>query len=120
MRHGAPRSDAGALKFRLYLAAALILAAGLSAGAVLYLNGEDTEEAGSYVIAGGVAYPVPAQASRTYIRDLRRFGGTAAVLFDDFDRWLAGLWHGKALGLTVAAIGCALAAALFLFARYGV
>jgi hypothetical protein len=106
------------VKGRLYFAAALILAAGLSAGTVLYLRGDDGEPAGSYIIANGVAYPVPAQASRTYVRELQRFGGRSAVLFDKFDTWLAGLWHGRTLGLTVAILSAALAAVLFILGRY--
>ena len=105
------------MRARFYAVAALILAAGLAAGAVLYLNGEDAQPAGSYVIANGVAYPVPAQASKTYVRELRRFGGKAAVLFDDFQRWFASLWHGRRLGLTLACLSVAVAAALFLVGR---
>ncbi len=107
------------MKGRLYAAALLILAAGLSAGAVLYVNGEDVEEGdGSYVIVDGVAHWMPAEMSKTYVRDLRRFGGKAAVLFDDFNRWFAGLWRGRALGVTVASISVVLAGGLALFARY--
>jgi hypothetical protein len=110
------------VKARLYVAALLVLTAGLAAGIMLYAMGEDAgDDAGaSYVIVGGVAYPVAAQSQKTYVRDLRRFGGKAAVLFDDFDRWFAGLWHGRTLGLTVASLGVALAAALFIVGRYGV
>jgi len=103
------------VKARLYVAAALILAGGLSAGAVLYIVGDDAEEpAGSYLITNGVAYPVAAQSSKAYVRDLRRFGGRAAVLFDEFNEWLAGRWRGKTLGLTMIEISVLLAAALFL------
>lgn len=106
------------MKERLYVAAALILAAGLSAGAVLYYEGEDVPDAGSYVVVDGAAYAVPVQTSKTYVRDLQRFGGRASVLFDDFDRWFAGLWQGRALGVTVAALSVLVSAILCLFARY--
>ena len=105
------------MKERLYVAAVLILAAGLAAGAVLYYEGEDVEEAGSYVVVDGVAYAVPVQTSKTYVRDLQRFGGRASVLFDDFDRWFAGLWHGRTLGLTIGALSALLALALVLIGR---
>jgi hypothetical protein len=107
------------LRARLYLAAALVLVAGLSAAAVIYFTaGENEPRGGSYVVANGVAYWVPAQASKTYVRDLRRFGGKAAVLFDELSEWFADLWRGRALAATVACISVATAGALFLFGRY--
>ena len=56
-------------------------------------------------------------ATKAYVRQLERFGGKAAVIFDDFNRWFAGLWQGKALGVTVGWISVALAVVLFWIAR---
>ena len=107
------------MRERWYVAAALVLAAGLAAGGVIYFSAGDEEESGgSYVIANGTTYWVPAQTSKTYVRDLRRFGGHAAVLFDEFDTWFAGLWRGRTLGATIAWLSAAVAAALFLIGRY--
>jgi hypothetical protein len=39
------------------------------------------------------------------------------VLFDDINRFLASLWHGKRLGLTIGVLGIVGALALFLLAR---
>ena len=33
--------------------------------------------------------------TKTYVRELERFGGEAAVLFDEFNGWFAARWHGK-------------------------
>src|SRR5438093_4331302 len=86
----------------LEIMAFLILAAGLLGAAAIYLVAEDEAESTSYVIVGDSAYPVDPTRSKTYVLQLERFGGKAAVLFDDFNRWFASLWQGKALGITVA------------------
>jgi len=95
---------------RLFLAAAIVLVAGLSSAAAIYLVADDEPESTSYVIVGDAAYPVDPTRTKTYVRQLERFGGKAAVLFDDFNRWFAGLWQGKALGVTVGWISIATAA----------
>jgi hypothetical protein len=86
----------------LFLAAAIVLVLGLLSGGVIYLVAEDDSESASYVIVGDAAYPVDPTRTKTYVRQLERFGGKAAVLFDDFNRWFAARWEGKALGITVA------------------
>jgi hypothetical protein len=52
-----------------------------------------------------------------YRRELQRFGGKAALLFDDFNRWFKGLWHGKSLAVTVVWITAFISLGVFLFAR---
>jgi len=42
----------------------------------------------------------------------------ASVLCDEFSRWFARLWQGKALGLTLAALSGLVSLALFLFAYW--
>lgn len=93
--------------------------AGWCAATLIYVTAED-EPAGasSYVVVDGIAYPVAPHYSKRYIRDLERFGGKAAVLFDEFNRWFDALWQGKTLGLTVACLSLLLSLAIFLFARY--
>jgi hypothetical protein len=41
----------------------------------------------------------------------------AGGLFDQLNRWFAGLWEGRQLGVTVACITLFIAAGLFLAAR---
>ncbi|HUN67938.1 MAG TPA: hypothetical protein VMU46_04015 [Burkholderiales bacterium] len=107
-----------ALKSRLYLAGAVILAAGLLGAVLIYATAEDApESASSYVVVDGVAYPVAPQYSKRYVRDLERYGGKAAVLFDEINRWFDSLWQGKTLAFTVACISLAASLATFLFAR---
>ena len=87
-----------------------MLAVGVVAGMSIYVVAEDEPESTSYVIVGDSAYAVDPTRSKTYVRQLERFGGKAAVLFDDFNRWFASLWQGKALGVTIASISVAAAA----------
>ena len=91
-----------------------MLAVGFASALVIYFTAEDEPETGvGYVIVNGGVYVIPYSASRTYVRDLERFGGKAAVLFDELNRWFAARWHGRALGITVAWIAIALAALLY-------
>jgi hypothetical protein len=100
------------MRIRLYIAAVMILVAGIAAGATIYLVAEDEQASTSYVIVGGVAYPVD-----TYVRELQRFGGKASVLFDDFGRWFAARWRGRQLGVTIAVLGAGLALILTAIGR---
>ena len=95
------------MRKRLYAVAFSILLVGLTAGGVIYLFGEDGDDAAMQEIYG----------SKTYTRQLQRFGGKASVLFDDFNRWFSSLWHGKALGVTIACLGIAVAGGVFLVGR---
>jgi hypothetical protein len=85
-----------------------ILAIGLGAGGAIYAGAEEAPESmGMQELLW----------SRSYNRQLQRFGGKAAVLFDDFNRWFAGLWHGKSLGLTVIWLSVLAALCVYLVAR---
>ena len=96
----------------LQLAAWLVLAVGLSSAAAIYLTAEDEPPTpSSYVVV------IDPSLTKTYVRELQRFGGKAAVLFDEFNRWLASLWHGKALGVTIGWISVVVALLLFAIAR---
>jgi hypothetical protein len=84
-----------------------ILIAGLLGAVLLYVfaAGDDTDA-------------VDAIASqRMYGHNLELMGGKLAVFADEFDRWFAGLWHGKALAYTVAVITIVVAVACFGVAR---
>ncbi|MFL6574606.1 MAG: hypothetical protein ACJ8G4_22835 [Burkholderiales bacterium] len=51
--------------------------------------------------------------SKLYVHQLERFGGKAAVMFAQFNRWFVRLWEGRQLGITVAWITIFIAAGLF-------
>jgi hypothetical protein len=105
------------MRVRLYIAALMILVAGLAAGATIYLVAQDEPAAASYVIVGGVAYAVDPGGSKMYVRELQRFGGKASVLFDEFNRWFAARWRGRQLGVTLAVLAAALALILAAIGR---
>jgi len=105
------------MRIRLYIAALMILVAGLAAGATIYFVAQDEPAAASYVIVGGVAYAVDPGGSKMYVRELQRFGGKASVLFDEFNRWFAARWRGRQLGVTLAVLAAALALILAAIGR---
>jgi hypothetical protein len=82
-------SSAPRLFQRLGLA---LVSAGLIGGAVVYL----TARAGP---------DVDALAEQREMREVDRLGGTATVQTVKFNLWLASLWHGERLGLTLAVLG---------------
>lgn len=107
------------LKARLYLSCIVILMVGLCGSVLIYLTAEEGPvSAVSYVIVDGEAYPIAPQHSKRYVRELQRFGGKAAVLFDEFNRWFDALWHGKSLAITVACISVFVSLGIFLFASW--
>ena len=108
------------LRQRLYLASLLILVVGLCTSAILYVTMEDPEAAeDSYrvVFHDGKAYPIPVESDRLYLQNMERFGGKAAVLFAQFNRWFMSLWRGKALAVTVLWMTIIAAAVAFVLAR---
>src|SRR4249920_128901 len=105
---------------RLYLCSLIVAVMGLSSTLLVYLTaGEDTDgdEGFEFVVVDGKTYPIPLASNKMYRRELQRFGGKAAVLFDDFNRWFAGLWRGKSLAVTIVWITAFVSLGLFLLAR---
>lgn len=104
------------LQTRLYASSIVVLIAGMCGAAAIYFAAEDDPTAGAYqvVMVDGKAYPIAPGQSKMYVREVQRFGGKAAVLFDEIDRWFAGLWRGKSLAITVGWITIFAAAALLL------
>ena len=96
----------------LFAASAVVLVCGLSAGLALYASADDEPEA-----TASTALLLSPESSKIYNRELQRFGGKPALLFDEVLRWFGGLWQGKTLGKTIAALGALAAAGLFLVAR---
>jgi hypothetical protein len=102
---------------RLFWIGAVILVAGLIAGATIFLNaGGDEVAALGYDFAGGTSYAVDAGDSKMYRHEIERFGGKAALLADDLNRFIASLWHGKRLALVVAIAALAVAGGFFVAA----
>jgi hypothetical protein len=103
-----PAAATAKIRTRLYIAALLILAAGLGAGGAIYATAD--EEAENLRMQELLW-------SKRYNRELQRFGGKAAVLFDDFNRWFAGLWQGKALGVTIVWLSVFASGCVYLVGR---
>ena len=101
----------------LNLAAGLILLAGLAGATLVYWTSAPLPsvlsiDQGTGTPAASVsAYSVQPRDSKQYVSDVQNVGGLAAVLSDDFHWWLADLWHGKALAITLATLASAAALA---------
>jgi hypothetical protein len=104
------------LQTRLYASAWVVLIAGLCGAVAIWLTaGDDPAPAASqFVVVDGKTYPIAPGESKKYVRDVQRFGGKAGVLFDEIDRWFAGLWQGRSLAVTVGWIAVFLSVGLFL------
>ena len=99
------------MKARLYFCSAAILLLGLAGALLICFTASDVPETGQ------VFYDSP-QLSKKYVRELERFGGKQAVIFDEINRWFDGLWRGRALGVTIGWISVIVSLGLFLFARW--
>jgi len=116
LTHSAQMSNAE-LKKRLHLSCLIILVAGLCSAMLIYLLAEDIPDASlGYAIVNGSVYPLATRDSKKYRHEVEHFGGKAALLFDDFNRWFAERWQGKTLGKTVAWISIVAALGLYVFA----
>jgi len=95
-------------KTGLYTAAVAILAGGLAVALLIYLTaGDDAANLALQEMVG----------SKRYVRELQRFGGKSAVLFDELSRWFEGLWRGKSLGVTIAWLSVFTSLGVYLVAR---
>jgi len=107
------------VKHRLYACSLAILIVGLIGAMAVYALAVDAPDDGDgYVVVDGQAYPAGIYQSKRYQRELERFGGKASVLFDEFTRWFAALWRGKALGVTLGWLSVGASLGLYLLARY--
>ena len=96
-----------------------ILAAGLCSALLIHLTAEEVaDDSLGYVIVNGTLHPLSTRDSKTYRREVQRFGGKAALAFDDFGRWFAERWRGKELARTVAWLSVFAALAIYLFSQY--
>ena len=92
---------------------------GLLGAALIYVRADDSgaDENVQIVIVDGQVSKVPLASTKMYQRELRRFGGEAAVLFDDINRWFARLWRSRTLAVITACITAFVSVGLFLLAR---
>lgn len=105
------------LKKRLRLACMIILVAGLCGALLVHLVADEVvDNSLGYMVVNGTLYPLATGDSKKYRHEIERFGGKAALLFDDFNRWFGEQWRGKTLARTVAWISILLALAIYLFA----
>ena len=103
----------------LNLLSAIILLVGLGSAIYIYQTAEDDLSGVlGYEIIGGSVYPVMPQDSKMYRHDLELYGGKAAVLADEFSRWIVGLWHGKSLAYITACITLIISFGFFFAAKH--
>jgi hypothetical protein len=104
---------------QLYLAGIIMLLAGLGSALAIYVNTDsDDEDIAGYTIVGKKMYPGMHEKSKKYVHDLEMYGGKAAVLADEFDRWFEDLWHGRTLAYTIAVLSVITSLGLFAVAHY--
>ena len=96
------------MRTRLQLVGVVILALALGAGSVIYATAPDDED--NLAIQEMLL-------SKRYNREVERFGGKAAVLFNELGDWFAARWRGKSLGITVIFLGALASGCVFLAAR---
>ena len=104
------------MRKKLFAAGALVLVAGLALAGWIYSRadgGPDLSVAYQIVVVDGVPQPIAPNESKAYRREVQRYGGKMALLFDDIGQWWSGLWHGRSLALTVAFISVIVSFALY-------
>ena len=83
-----------------------ILAAGWAVGLAIYLSALDDEQ---------LPFELT-DASKLYVYRLEQLGGKSAVMYQQMNDFLASLWHGSRLGLTIGVLSSLLALGWFLLA----
>ena len=107
------------MRRRLMICSVAVAVVGLLGAQLIYVRADDSDadENVQIVVVDGRVYKVPLASTKMYQRELRRFGGEAAVLFDDFNRWFARLLRGRSLAIITACITVFVSVGLFLVAR---
>lgn len=106
------------LKTAFYLAAVLLMIAGVGTASFFYFTGQsDPDSDFGYDAASGYISRMNPGDSKMYRHDVELYGGKAILIADDFRRWFEGLWHGKSLGVTLACFCIFISLALFLVAN---
>ena len=96
-------------RLRLQIVGGLVLASGLVAAAVIYATA-----------APPAADPlgIGFDTSKTYVREVEVYGGTANVLATQMREWFDSLWHGRRLASTVAVLSSVVALGFFYVAAH--
>ncbi|MEO6749423.1 MAG: hypothetical protein ABI294_07525 [Casimicrobiaceae bacterium] len=102
-----PAGNPWRMRVRFQHLAFTALVVGLVAAALIYAFVDDTGPDAAAEIASG----------RVYEYNIERIGGKSAVYAARFNQWLGGLWHGRTLAYTVAAIAISVAAMCLLAAH---
>ena len=109
------------IQIRLYLIGAAILFGGLLSAGWIYLAAPDDvgdSDVFSYDIVDGHKYAVTKADSKRYRYEMERLGGKFNLVLDDFNQWLASLWHGKRLAYTIAVLAIVAALACYWVAQH--
>ena len=96
-------------KTRLYVIGGIVLLVGLGTALLLYLTCEDVSD-------NDLVYQI--HHTKRYRRDLQVMGGEMYLLADDLSVWFEGLWQGRSLACTVAALTVILSGGFFLVAYH--
>ncbi len=103
----------------LNLIGVVILLVGSISSVLIYRSaGNEPRDVLGYEQGYGAVYPIRPEDSKAYQRSLELYGGKANALSDELRRWFIGLWHGKSLAFTVAAITILICLGLFFVADY--
>ena len=86
-----------------YSSVAILIVGFVTAGLVYVFAADDDDVDAAAEIA----------SQRMYQHNLEVIGGKFAVYLDDFNRWFASLWHGKALAYTIGVLTIAIAIVCF-------
>ncbi|MDA8100465.1 MAG: hypothetical protein M0042_12685 [Nitrospiraceae bacterium] len=108
------------LKKRLFISSIIVLLIGIACDIPIYITAPDEDEDGAYEIVGGKIYPAGQEKSKRYIHDLERYGGKAAVLADEMNRWFESLWYGKNLAFTILVLCGITSLILYIIAKHGI
>ncbi|MGH7995111.1 MAG: hypothetical protein ACREFX_02045 [Opitutaceae bacterium] len=94
---------------RLIGAAWAILVAGIAAGVVIFLTAQpDAPNPLGY----------DPKNTKEYVREMELYGGQANIFAAEITDWFRGLWHGKELAFTVAALALIVAWVLWFFGTH--
>jgi hypothetical protein len=105
---------------RLLRTGVWILVVGLLAASAAYFKAGSAGDSGAlgYEIVNGQSYPISPGDSKSYERQMELIGGKSGVLASEFSDWFAGLWHGRRLAYTLAALSVASSLICFFLSQH--
>ena len=96
-------------KARLNLIGLMVLLLGLGTALLQYVTSEDVPD-------DDLVYQI--HHGKRYRHELQVWGGEMGLLEDDISVWFEGLWHGRSLAYTVAALTVIVSGGFFLVAHH--